>query len=109
MTVNEVQQLVEDEIRGRWSKSNDHGVDLRRCLVSPRLVECKNTFPLPDRPQPRTLQMWVVLEEIPASGKGYVILFDEAKRAFGLGAFAKDGGIVFIGYHGSFWNTLEGM
>ena len=109
MTPEQVRQLVEQEIGDRWAESNDHGVDLRTSLVTPRLIECRNTFPHAHRPDPSTLPMWVVLEEQPGSHEGYVILFDEAKRRFGLGDVSQDGRVVFLGYHGSFWETFHGM
>ena len=109
MTPQHVREMVEREIAGRWSESNDHVVDHRRSLVTPRLVECRNTFPHPDRPRPKTLKLWVVLEETPGSPDGYVILFDESKSRFGLGDFGTDGRVVFLGYYGSFWSTFHGM
>jgi hypothetical protein len=109
MTAEQVRRVVEEDIAGRWAESNDHGVDLRRALVAPRRVECRNTFPYPDRPRPKTLTLWVVLEETPGTADGYVILFDEGTARFGLGCHSQGGGIAFLGYHGSFWNTFVGM
>src|SRR5437879_569311 len=44
VTKVEVRAIIEEEIQGDWSISNAHKVDLRRCLVSPRKVSCRNTF-----------------------------------------------------------------
>ncbi len=39
---------------------------------------------------------------------GYEVVFDEAAGQFGLAITSKDHA-AFIGYHGSFVDTLEGM
>lgn len=33
MTSKEITELIETEIDGDWSRSNFHGVDLKKCLV----------------------------------------------------------------------------
>jgi|SRR5258708_4822342 hypothetical protein len=106
MTSAEVQMLVKTEIGGDWSQSNAHGVDLRKCLVQPRKVACRNTFPKLHGGKP--LELWIVLEERPDKRDGYLIVFDETQRVFGLADW--DGETpVFLGFHGTFLNTLEGM
>jgi hypothetical protein len=106
MTSAEVQAIVKAEIGGDWSQSNAHGVDLRKCLVQPRKVACRNTFPKLHGGKP--LELWIVLEETPGRRDGYLIVFDETQRVFGLADW--DGETpVFLGFHGTFLNTLEGM
>src|SRR5262249_34327658 len=61
MTSAEVRAIVEAEIGSDWSQPNAHGIDLRECLVEPRLVSCRNTFPRLHGGRPLTL--WIVLEE----------------------------------------------
>ena len=109
MRTKEIRNIVEQEIGDRWSETNAHGVDLRHCLVKPRLVSVRNSFPHPDRPKPRTIDLWVVLEETPGKGDGYLILYNDQLGQFGLGIWGDDGKILFVGYHGSFWSTFEGM
>ena len=106
MTPDEVRSIVELEIGNDWSRTNPHGVDLRTCLVTPRKVKCRNSFPLLE--SGRALDLWIVLEETPGNKDGYLIVFDERTRKFGLAAWTEDVPI-FLGYHGSFMNTLEGM
>ncbi len=106
MTPDEVRAIVEAEIGNDWSRKNPHGVDLRACLVTPRVVSCQNTFPQLEGGRP--LDLWIVLEETPGKKDGYLIAFDERKHKFGLADW--NGDIpVFLGYHGSFMDTLEGM
>ena len=109
MNAKELKRIIENEIGDRWSETNLHGVDLRECLVEPRLVSVRNTFPFPDRPKPRTLDLWLVLEETPGIRDGYLILYNHDSDQFGLGSWGEGDEIVFLGYHGSFWSTFEGM
>jgi len=106
MTPAEVRAIVEAEVGGDWSQSNSHGVDLRKCLVKPRKVACRNTFPKLNKGKP--LQLWIVLEETPGKTDGYLIVFDEAKHLFGLADWDGDTP-VFLGFHGTFLTTLKGM
>ncbi len=106
MTSAGVRARVEAEIGTDWSRSNAHGVDLRRCLVQPRRVTCVNTFPQLNGGEP--LSRWIVLEESPGGTDGYLIVFDDRCGDYGLAIRGSDGP-VFIGYHGSFLDTLRGM
>jgi hypothetical protein len=47
----------------------------------PRPV-CRNTFPKLNGGKP--LQFWIVLEESPGKKDGYLIVFDDRQRIFGL-------------------------
>lgn len=106
MTPADVRAIVELELRGDWLQSNSHGVDLRACLVEPRRVSCRNTFPMLNGGQP--LELWIVLEETPGSSDGYLIVFDDVQEKFGLAD--RNGNMpVFLGYYRSFINTLEAM
>jgi hypothetical protein len=106
MTPAQVRAIVEAEIAGNSLQSNSHQVDLRKCLVEPRKVACRNTFPKLNDGKP--LQLWIVLEQTPDKPDGYVIVFDEGRRAFGLADW--DGETpVFLGFHGTFLNALRGM
>ncbi len=106
MTSAEVQALVNAEIGDDWSHSKRHGVDLRRCLIEPRQVVCRNTFPKLQRGKP--LRLWIVLEELPGTRDGYLIDFDDRQGKFGLADWNSDSR-VFLGFHGSFLNTQQGM
>jgi hypothetical protein len=55
------------------------------------------------------LDLWLVLEESPLDHRGYLVLFDEVSHEFGLGINGNDGIPVFLGFYGSFWQTLDGM
>lgn len=102
----EVRAIVESEIDGDWSRSNSHRVDLRKCVVRPRKVACRNTFPKLNGGKP--LDLWIVLEERPGTKDGYLIVFDEQRKVFGLADWGGETP-AFIGYYGSFLNTLQGM
>ena len=104
MKASEVSEIIEREINGNWSLSNAHGVDLKRCLVPPIKLTYDDSFK-----EDETIELWLVLEEIPEDKSGYKIVYDERSGMFGLatrGAHAQD---VFIGFYGTFLETLEGM
>src|SRR5262245_14295045 len=106
MTSAEVRRIVEAEIGEDWSRTNLHKTDLRRCLIEPRKHRCRNTFPKMDEGRP--LDLWIVLEEFPREKRGYLIVFDDQTQRFGLADW-EESGPVFLGFHGTFINTLEGM
>jgi hypothetical protein len=108
VTPDEVKSLVDDEIRRGWDgedpRANPHGVQLRRCLLTQPerrvyLNSFNNHYPV---------EMWLVLEEDPDGHSGYEIVCDEARSEFGLAVPGKEHA-VFIGYYGSFRETLAGM
>lgn len=104
MDAAEISQLVEQEIDGNWSRANAHGVDLRRCLVKPtkRVYE--------DCVGSETIELWIVLEEVPEDQSGYKIVFDERTGVFGLATRNFSGrpdGLV--GFYGSFLEALDAM
>ncbi|MFL6230742.1 MAG: hypothetical protein ACJ741_18365 [Pyrinomonadaceae bacterium] len=105
MKASEVSEIVEHEIDGNWLLSNAHGVDLKRCLIAPpvkRLYE--DSFR-----QGETMELWLVLEEVPETSSGYKIVFDEGSGMFGLAISGAHSNDVFIGFYGTFIETLEGM
>jgi hypothetical protein len=105
MTASEISAIIEGEIGGDWSRSNAHGVDLRRCLVTPAEQVYEDSFK-----EGETLRLWLVLEERPADKSGYKIVFDEGSRMFGLATTnAARGRDLFLGFYGTFLETLEGM
>ena len=104
MTPEQVREIIINEIGGDWMRTNAHGVDLRACLVDPPR---RRTY-LDSFNQNVSVELWLVLEEDPNLHSGYEIVFSETERQFGL-ATSSDDGPVFIGWHGSFLETLEGM
>lgn len=106
MTAADVRAMIEAEIRTGAPALNLDYVDLEQRLVTPRKVSCGNTFPKVNRGQP--LALWVVLEESPGNCQGYLVVFDECERTFGL-AIRNGATPVFLGFHGTFLNALQGM
>jgi len=104
MEASEVSAIIEHEIAGKWSLSNAHGVDLRRCLVPPTRQLYEDSFKEGGR-----IELWLVLEEIPEDKSGYKIVFDEGSRMFGLAIEGAHKHNLFIGFYGTFLETLAGM
>jgi len=104
MEASEVSKIIESEIGGNWSLSNAHRVDLRQCLVKPTKQMYEDSF----NPN-ETIELWLVLEEIPEDKSGYKIVFDEKSSMFGLATSSFYELDVFLGFYGSFLDTLEGM
>jgi len=106
MSAAAIKTKIESEIEGQWSRSDLHGVDLKRCLLpEPVLATYKNSFHDPAKPEgdenKSAIQLWLVLED-PVSEDGYKIVYGEAAGLFGL---AIDD--TFIAFCGNFIETLE--
>jgi hypothetical protein len=112
MSPAEVSKIIADEVASAgedWLTrpgNNPHRLVLRKCLVGPQRVTCRNTFPAFRSGKP--FEAWLVLEELPNSNDGYLIIFDEELGKFGL-ACGTSREPAFIGWHGSFLDTVKGM
>jgi hypothetical protein len=104
MTSQEVRKRIEDEIGEDWAASNAHGVDLRRCLVTPQKVIYQDSGH-----EGQAIELRLVLEEDRAGRRGYEIVYDENTEEFGLALHDDKGTGVFLGYYGTFLDTLYGM
>lgn len=105
MISEEITRIIYEEIGDDWQYSNAHGIDLRKCLVTPQ----KRRF-LTNLDSGSEEEFWLVLEEFPANGSGYKIIFDEESKMFGLATAMKESKRdFFLGIYGSFLETLEGM
>jgi hypothetical protein len=100
----DVRRLVEIEIGSGWELEYPHGVQLRRCLVVPRIERMRVGWD-----ETTSLNLWVVLEEDPDEKAGYLVAYDEAEESFGLASRGSEGRHIFLGYYGSFIETLEAM
>jgi hypothetical protein len=105
MTSAEIRATVEREIAGDWSRTNAHRCDLRRCLVNPEKRRFQDESPV----RAGMIELWVVLEELPASCDGYKIVYGEERRLFGLACPGIAGHEVFLGWYGTFLETFEAM
>ncbi len=104
MTPEEVSARVKHEIGENWQMSNAHGVDLRRCLVTPEKRQYEDISPGGE-----TAELWLVLEEDPILRKGYKIVYGESRDEYGLAMRDDKGNDIFLGYYGGFLATLEAM
>jgi hypothetical protein len=109
VTAADVSKLISDEVAAvgeDWltrPENNPHGLDLSRCLIKPERVVCTHGFEAGN-----LFEAWLVLEEIPDDNDGYRIIFEEELGRFGLACGTRREP-VFIGWYGSFLNTVQGM
>ncbi len=99
MSPAEISRAIATEINGDRTRRNPHGVDLKRCLVKPvlrRFADGGN--------KARSLELWLVLDEHPMAHDGYAVVFDDSQGQYGLA-----NGDVFLGYYGTFLQTLDAM
>jgi len=104
MEASTVSEIVEREIADDWSRSNAHGVDLKKCLIQPP----EKSFYL-DSFTKQPVELWLVLDEIPGTQDGYTIVYGEERKMFGLAIKSVEGEQTFLGYYGTFLETLECM
>jgi hypothetical protein len=103
MNSSEILKIIADDLTANPNFTNSHGVDPNRCAVAPSRLRCEDSF----RDGALT-DLWLVLEECPGRRDGYLVVFDEERLEFGLAVYGKEQP-VFIGYYGSFTETLSGM
>lgn len=101
---SQIKKRVELELQGRMDISNSHGVDLKRCLVEPYQETFEDSFR-----EGELLDLYVVLKEDPINDAGYQIVCDSQTGRFGLSISGKGERRVFLGFYGSFLETLQGM
>ena len=103
ITTSDVRNRVEQEIAEDGGRSNAHGVGLKRCLVDPRRHQSRDSFD-----EGRTLDLWLVLEEDTQTHGGYEIVFDETNCQV-RSSRRRHGFRIFLGYYGTFLETLDAM
>lgn len=103
LTSDEVIHIIYEEIQNIFDISNLHGVDLKKCLIKP----VRQRY-ISSRDDNIGFEFWTVLEES-EDGKGYKIFYDEDENSFGLGIKGFKDELVYLGYYGTFLETLKGM
>ncbi len=102
--IDKIKQIIQAEIKGDFTISNLHGVDLKNCLVEPYIETLEDSFK-----EGHMVQMYVVLKEHPESDEGYQIVYDPKENMFGLSIQGKEQLRVFLGFDGTFLESLQGM
>jgi hypothetical protein len=102
MTVKDIEKIISQEINNRWDLSNAHGVDLKKCLITPS-KQIYYSFDLSEK-----FELWTVLEETPDLS-GYKIYYNEKENNFGLGMLTNKNELICLGPYGTFLETFEAM
>ncbi len=74
--------MIEKEIGGDRSATNLHGCDLKSCLIRPKKRKIRFSGGA-------LKEVWIVLEEMPETGDGFKIFFDDENGKFGLAGHAE--------------------
>ena len=103
MTPQELTSLIEADLERAGSGFVWHGRPLRDCL----LKLAKRCF-LNGRTNDAPEDLWLVFEEGPNPGEGYMVVYDDGLNEFGLVVHG-DTDLVVIGIYGGFVETLNSM
>jgi len=107
-TAADVERMVDAELRDLAALKSSHGIDASNIetllLRPPRRAAFHDAYGA-------ALALWIVLDEVPGSAtEGYLVVYDEEEKLFGLGVKSRTGAPpCCIGLYGSFINTLNGM
>lgn len=108
MTPDELSAKIDAELAGSCALNNWHGItaeNVEQFLIPPKSTDMLDSFSNERR------QFWIVADERPESNAdGYLVVFDEINRSFGLAVKGgADGAATFIGCYGGFVETLNAM
>ena len=103
MTPQELTSLIEADLDRAGSGLAWHGRPLRDCLLKP----AKRRF-LNSRTDDAPEDLWLVFEEGPNPGEGYMVVFYDGLNEFGLAVQGVTDPVV-IGIYGGFVETLNSM
>lgn len=82
MTADDVKQLIESQIAGRWNETNLHGIELRTSLI--QRIKLIHRRVIGGRSADEVIEAWLVLEEDKENQEGYKIIYNESNGMFGL-------------------------
>ncbi len=103
MTPAELVRLIEADLARAGTAFTWGGRPLSQCLQKP----AKRRF-LNSRDDDAPEELWLVFEEGPEPGEGYMVVYDEQSDEFGL-AVQGSADPVVIGFYGGFVETLNSM
>ncbi|MBE7528511.1 MAG: hypothetical protein HND44_12335 [Chloroflexi bacterium] len=106
MKSEEVAELIQSEIRTQKHEIDNLGWEWQTNLVPPRRV----SFGYDPYDSNAAIELWVVFVEILENCRtGYTIVYDEEVNKFGLATSGHGNQPFFLGYYGSFLDTLKAM
>jgi hypothetical protein len=110
MTSSEIEQIVNAEISTIQSFQSYHVTSIEPHLVKPYKQLCVSKYPANSE---LVFEVWVVFEEEPVQGVGYVIAFDEeeiSENPYVLAIWNREKtSLDYVWHQTTFLKTLEGM
>jgi len=103
MDSESVSQLVLEQIGDDWGKTNLHGVDLRKSLVSPEQILALNAT------DESEASVWLVMLAHPDTRLGFAVGYEEELERFALIQLTKDYQPCIVGRYKGFFEALEAM
>lgn len=101
MTSEEIEKIIVVEVDSAINLDVWMKVFLSKHLIKPIKQTYINSFD-----ESETFIFWTVLSE---GIDGYTIAYDEEDGTFVLGMLNNDGGLDYIGHHGTFIDTLKAL
>jgi hypothetical protein len=103
VTPQQLTHLIQEDLKQAGTAFVWHGRPLDECLQKPEKRRFLNSH-ADNAPE----DLWLVFEEGPTPGHGYMVVYDESLNEFGLAVQGTPDPVV-IGIYGSFLETLNSM
>ena len=103
VTPQQLTRLIEEDLKQAGTAFVWHGRSLSKCLQEPEKRRFLNSH-ADNTPE----DLWLVFEEGPTPGEGYMVVYDESSNEFGLAVQGITDPVV-IGLYGGFVETLNSM
>lgn len=103
-----VQQLVQADLDGLSQFENLHGINAAN--LREHVVPLRHESFVSVGPPEKLIGLWIVLDEVPNTDKGYLVVYCPRRQMYGLALKrSSKRRPALVGFYGSLKDTLEGM
>ena len=102
MTSNEVKAMVDKSLSKYMGYKNDYGCIVSKCLITPEkllFVDVDNS----------EVELWDILEEDPEKRDGYMVVYDEKEKLYGIAIHSVLKELIALEFYKSFLEAFESM